>query len=53
MPPALIAVGTLVVGFIVGALLIAIDHVFIGVIVGLSAVPLAFVAWIMAGDRQY
>jgi hypothetical protein len=51
--PALIAIGTLLVGFIVGALLIAVDHVFIGVVVGLSAVPLAFVAWIMAGDRQY
>jgi hypothetical protein len=51
--PALIAVGTVIAGFVVGALLIAVDHVFIGVVVGLSAIPVAFVAWIMAGDRSY
>ena len=51
--PALIAVGTLIVGFAVGGLLIGLDHTFIGIVIALSAVPLAFVAWIMAGDRQY
>ena len=53
MPPALIAVATVIVGFVAGALLIALDRVFIGIVIGLAAVPVAFVAWIMAGDRQY
>jgi hypothetical protein len=49
--PALIAAGVLFGGFILGAVLIGLDHVLVGIVVGLSAVPGALVAWVMAGDR--
>jgi predicted permease len=51
MPPALVAVGTLVVGFIAAVILFSTDHTLIGVVVALAAVPCALVAWVMAGDR--
>jgi hypothetical protein len=51
--PALIAAGVLFGGFILGSLLIGLDLVFLGIVVGMSAVPGAFIAWIMAGDRYY
>jgi hypothetical protein len=51
--PALIAAGVLFGGFILGAILVGADLVFLGVIVGASAVPAAFITWVMAGDRYY
>jgi hypothetical protein len=51
--PALIAAGVLFGGFILGAILVGADFVFLGVIVGASAVPAAFITWVMAGDRYY
>jgi hypothetical protein len=51
--PALIAAGVLFGGFILGAILVGADFVFLGIIVGASAVPAAFITWVMAGDRYY
>jgi hypothetical protein len=47
----MIGLAVLVLGFVAGVILVAIDVVLIGVIVGLLAIPAAFVAWMTAGDR--
>jgi hypothetical protein len=52
LSPALLAVLVLVGGFIAGAVLIALDFVLIGILVGCAAVPVAFVAWLTAGERS-
>jgi hypothetical protein len=49
--PMMIGLAVLVLGFVAGVILVAIDVVLIGVIVGLLAIPAAFVAWMTAGDR--
>jgi hypothetical protein len=49
--PALLALGTIVAGFIVGGILIGVGHVFIGIIVACGAIPAALAVWITAGDR--
>lgn len=51
--PILIAAGVLFGGFIAAAILMSADLVFLSIIVGMCAVPGAFVAWVTAGDRQY
>jgi hypothetical protein len=51
--PALIAAGVLFGGFIAAAILMSVDLVFLSIIVGMFAVPGAFVAWVTAGDRDY
>jgi hypothetical protein len=45
-----VAIGTILAGFIVGGLLLAIGHVFLGIIVAAVALPLALVVWIKAGE---
>ncbi len=47
----LIALGVLVLGFVAGLILLAMDIVLIGILVALLAIPAAFVAWMTAGDR--
>jgi hypothetical protein len=49
--PFLAAIGTVIVGFIVGVILIATDHVLIGIVVALAAIPGGLVAWMAVGDR--
>ena len=49
--PLLVALAVLVIGFIVGVVLVAMDFVLIGILVAAGAIPAAFVAWITAGDR--
>ena len=49
--PALIGLAVLVLGFIAGIILLAMDFVLIGIIVACGAIPAAFVAWMTAGDR--
>jgi hypothetical protein len=49
--PALIGLAVLVIGFIVGVVLVAMDFVLIGILIAAGAIPAAFVAWITAGDR--
>jgi hypothetical protein len=51
MSPTLTAIGVLVLGFIAGVILYSTGHWVIGIIVLLSAVPVALVAWIQAADR--
>ena len=51
--PALIAAGVLFGGLVLAAILFSADLVFLGMIAGFVAVPGAFVAWVMAGDRYY
>jgi hypothetical protein len=49
--PALLALLTVVIGFVAAVVLIANDHVFIGIMLGLFAIPLALVVWMRVGDR--
>ena len=51
MPPALIALGSLVACIIAGAILLAIGIELIGLIVMVAGVPVALVVWVSAGDR--
>jgi hypothetical protein len=51
MPPILTAIGILIAGFVGGVILYSADHWVIGIIVMLSAVPVALVAWIAANDK--
>ena len=49
--PLLIAGGVVLAGFLAAVILIAMDIVLIGVLVGALSIPLGFVAWLTAGDR--
>jgi hypothetical protein len=49
--PLLVGLAVLVIGFIVGVVLVAMDFVLIGILIAAGAIPAAFVAWITAGDR--
>jgi hypothetical protein len=51
--PALIAAGVLLGGFALSVLLFSVDLVFLGIVAAFTAIPLAFMAWVMAGDRYY
>jgi hypothetical protein len=51
LSPGVIAALVLVGGFVAAGVLIAMDIVLIGVLVGGLSIPLAFVAWLTAGDR--
>jgi hypothetical protein len=51
--PALIAAGVLLGGFVLSVILFSADLVFLGMVAAFTAIPLAFVTWIMAGDRYY
>jgi hypothetical protein len=51
LSPGVIAALVLVGGFVAGALLVAMDIVLIGVVVAGAAIPVALVAWMLAGDR--
>jgi hypothetical protein len=47
----MIGLAVLVLGFVAGVILIAMDFVLIGILVAAGAIPAAFVAWMTAGDR--
>lgn len=49
--PLLIAAGIVLLGFIAAVVLIAMDIVLIGILVGALSIPIGFVAWLTAGDR--
>ena len=49
--PAMIGLGVLILGFIIGIVLLAMDFVLIGILVACGAIPAALVAWMTAGDR--
>jgi hypothetical protein len=44
--PAVAAILTVVVGFVAGVILLALDFVFIGIVVALAAVPVALGVWL-------
>ena len=50
-PPWLIGILVLVAGVIVGLILATLGHWVIGFVLVLASVPIALVAWVMAGDR--
>lgn len=49
--PILLAFGVLLAGLVVGAILLAIDRPMLGMLLGFSAVPIALVVWMTAGER--
>jgi hypothetical protein len=49
--PALIGLGVLILGFVIGITLLAMDFVLIGILVAAGEIPAALVAWMTAGDR--
>ena len=49
--PALIGLAVLIIGFVIGIALLAMDFVLIGILVACGAIPAALVAWMTAGDR--
>jgi hypothetical protein len=48
---ALVAFGVLIAGFIAGVILYQSDHWVIGIVVMLSAVPIALVSWVKMNER--
>ena len=51
LPPWLIAILVLIAGVVVGIILATLGHWVIGFVLVLASVPIALVAWVMAGDR--
>jgi hypothetical protein len=49
--PMMIGLGVLILGFVIGIVLLAMDFVLIGILVACGAIPAALVAWMTAGDR--
>jgi hypothetical protein len=49
--PVVGALLTLAVGFVVGVTLMWLGLTFIGIIVAMTALPIALIAWVMLGDR--
>jgi hypothetical protein len=51
--PALIAAAVLIGGFLLSVILFSADLPFLGMVSAFTAIPLAFVTWIVAADRYY
>jgi hypothetical protein len=51
--PALIAAAVLFGGLALSVIFFKSDLPFLGMVAGFSAIPAAFVTWVMAGDRYY
>jgi hypothetical protein len=49
--PALFALLTVIAAFIIGGIFIAVGHVFIGIVIVGSSIPVALVVWMKAGER--
>ena len=49
--PMMIGLAVLILGFVIGITLLAMDFVLIGILVAAGAIPAALVAWMTAGDR--
>jgi hypothetical protein len=50
--PILAALGTVLLGFLIGGILIAAGHVVIGVAVAFAALPFGLAVWIKVSDRM-
>jgi hypothetical protein len=51
--PALIAAAVLFGALALSVILFSADLPFLGMVAGFTAIPLAFITWVMAGDRYY
>jgi hypothetical protein len=51
--PELAAIGSFIVGFVVGIVLMALGHLFIGIIVAALAIPVALIVWITMGEKRF
>ena len=51
VPPFLVGLGVMAAGVVAGAILLVLDFDMIGIVIALAAIPLGFVAWVVAGDR--
>jgi hypothetical protein len=51
--PALIAAAVLFGGLALSVIFFSADLPFLGMVAGFTAIPAAFVTWVMAGDRYY
>jgi hypothetical protein len=49
--PALAALGTVVVGVVLGVVLFATDHTLLGLVAFLGCLPFALGVWVMMRDR--
>ena len=49
--PFLAGMGTILVGFVLGVILMTQDHLIIGLAVLIATLPLGFAVWIKASDR--
>lgn len=49
----LIAAAVLLGGFVLSVILFSADLPFLGMVAAFTAIPLAFVVWVMAADRDY
>ena len=47
----LAAIGVLVAGFVAGVILYSADHWIIGIMVMMSAIPVALVTWVTMNER--
>jgi hypothetical protein len=48
---ALTVIGVLIGGLVVAAILIGTGHTFLGIILGVAAIPVALVTWLTMGER--
>jgi hypothetical protein len=48
--PTLLALGVLILGFVVGAVVLALGHAIFAILLGAAAVPIALVVWVVAAD---
>jgi hypothetical protein len=49
--PALFGLLTLLAGFVIGGILLAVGHPFIGVVIVGSSIPVGLVVWMKTGER--
>jgi hypothetical protein len=47
----LVALGVLIAGLVVAVILYTADHWVIGILLGMSAIPIALVAWVAMKER--
>jgi hypothetical protein len=47
----LVALGVLVAGLVVAVILYSADHWVLGILLGMSAIPIALIAWVAMKER--
>jgi hypothetical protein len=51
VPPFLVGLGVMAAGVVAAAILFVLDFALLGIVLGLAAIPLGLVAWVVANDR--